>query len=280
MALRQADRHIGAGRTLAASRACAAALALMLAACQTPPPPPGVVVPQASEDVARPGDAGDSVEAGLEGTVAPAEGAPPRPPRGARLIGLEIAVENPPEELLDPAGAGVLVLKRRGDEGTRLLAFLDGALSVHALPPGAYAVRGVAGFDCGPLAIAVPPGEAPVYFGRLTLSVGPEGERAVLRGAGVAEPADLVRFAALFGGEEARVDPRPLLQDAEIACRRAPWLVARPDIDPSVRVLTPFEIAQLVILGGAFGAVTGAAAAVGSVVFISGTAGSLLFLGF
>ncbi|MEL7140211.1 MAG: hypothetical protein AAFP67_14240, partial [Pseudomonadota bacterium] len=188
-----------------------------------------------------------------------------------------------PEELLDPAGAGVLLLKRRGDQGTRLLAFLDDALSVHALPPGAYAVRGIAGFDCGPLGLAIGPGTeatAPLYLGRLTLTVDPSGERAILRGGSVPDPAEIERFATLFGGDGARVDPRPYLAGREVACRRAPWLVARPDIDPSVRVLTPFEIAQLVILGGAFGALTGAAAAVGSVVFVSGTAGGFLFLGF
>lgn len=263
-----------------ASRAAVLVLAFGLGACITPPPPEGVVTPRASE----PGPAtveDDAPEA------PPSAGQPIQPPSGTRLVGLEIAVEDPPEELLDPSGAGVLLLTRQGERGRGLLAFLDDALSVHALPPGAYRIIGVAGFDCGPLGLAVGPGDgttatpAPLYLGRLTLRVDESGERAVLSGDGtVPDTATLERFATLFGGDEARVDPRPLLAGEEVACRRAPWLVARPDIDPSVRVLTPFEIAQIIILGGAFGALTGAAAAVGSVVFVSGTAGGFLFLGF
>ncbi|MEO0957696.1 MAG: hypothetical protein AAFY66_04395 [Pseudomonadota bacterium] len=277
---------MAAGRLAKLARcAGSAALLLVIAGCMSPPPPEGVIAPQATEPRSEPvaAEDGDDASASNSAGDAAAPPAAPEVPIGARLVGLEIAVENPPEELLDPAGAGVLLLKRRGDQGTRLLAFLDDALSVHALPPGAYDVRGIAGFDCGPLGLAIGPGTeatAPLYLGRLTLTVDPSGERAILRGGGVPDPAELERFATLFGGDGARVDPRPYLAGREVACRRAPWLVARPDIDPSVRVLTPFEIAQLVILGGAFGALTGAAAAVGSVVFVSGTAGGFLFLGF
>ncbi|MEM8760050.1 MAG: hypothetical protein AAGE83_06980 [Pseudomonadota bacterium] len=276
---------MAAGRLAKLARgAGSTALLLVIAGCMSPPPPEGVIAPQATEPVSEPATVdGDDASASNSAEGAAALPGAPEVPSGARLVGLEIAVENPSEELLDPAGAGVLLLKRRGDQGTRLLAFLDDALSVHALPPGAYAVRGIAGFDCGPLGLAIGPGTeatAPLYLGRLTLTVDPSGERASLRGGSVPDPAELERFATLFGGDGARVDPRPYLAGREVACRRAPWLVARPDIDPSVRVLTPFEIAQLVILGGAFGALTGAAAAVGSVVFVSGTAGGFLFLGF
>ncbi|MEL6766927.1 MAG: hypothetical protein AAFP17_07080 [Pseudomonadota bacterium] len=262
----------------ARTAAVSLALTLALTACMTPPPPEGVVNPRASEPGPAPAASGEGAPINA--------GEPIQPPRGTRLVGVEIAVENPPEELLDPAGAGVLLLKRQGQPGLGLLAFLDDALSVHALPPGAYRIAGVAGFDCGPLGLAVGPGDgtgappAPLYLGRLTLTVDASGERAVLAGGTVPDTAELARFATLFGGDEALVDPRPLLSGREVTCRRAPWIVARPDIDPSVRVLTPFEIAQIIILGGAFGALTGAAAAVGSVVFVSGTAGGLLFLGF
>ncbi|MEM7526179.1 MAG: hypothetical protein AAF416_00700 [Pseudomonadota bacterium] len=253
----------------------AIAAVVLVSACQGPPPPPPGLVAPAAEDLD-----GAAVDAG-----------PIAPPAGERFLGLRITVENPPPELLDPKGAGVVTVRRPGDAAPRRLIFANGVLSVHALPPGPWRIMTIAGYACGPLGLPVPPGEGPIALGDITLAL-PEVDPALsddaadlaaegrLTGGSTLTPDDLALFAGLFGEDGSVVAPRPLLQDGARRCRRWPRAASRPDIDPTVRRLTIGEQVQIGILAAAFGALTGGAAAVGSFVFVSGTAGGFLFLAF
>ncbi|MCL5779137.1 hypothetical protein M1105_19415 [Limibaculum sp. FT325] len=236
-------------------------VALTLAGCATAPPK-GLAPPAASE------------ASGSEVAV------PPAPPPDGRLVALRVAVENPPEGLLDEQGAGVLTLRREGERAPIRLVFGDGALGLYALPRGIYRIERVAGYDCGPLHLVLAPGETPLALGQLSLALGGErdGERGALAG-GPATSGDIARIAALSGTDPAAVDAVPLERRRGISCRRDPRAVSRPDIDPTIRKLTPTEIALTVVLGGLIGAAGGYAIAAGSFVFVSGAGGGLIFFG-
>ncbi|MEM6972959.1 MAG: hypothetical protein AAF577_09140 [Pseudomonadota bacterium] len=274
-------------------RAGGLALTTALVACADPPPPAGIVDPAA---IVAP--AGGEVEVGNGGGGAAEGGAPLATTLPAslatssahRLVGLTITLENPPAALLDARGAGVIEVIRTDTRETARLVFLNGALTAHALTPGPWRIRAIAGQHCGFIDLPVPRDIAagaggiadPISAGALTLSfsTGAEiGAPARLSGR-LASPEDLARLATLSGGDSAATQPRPLLRPgAEALCKHIDLAVSRPDIDPAIEVLTPLQIAEMVLVLGAFGAITGAAAATGSVAFVSG-GGGLVFAAF
>ncbi|MEM6679235.1 MAG: hypothetical protein AAF675_15335 [Pseudomonadota bacterium] len=263
-------------------------LVLAMAGCAEPPPPSGLLPPAAVEAgvAAGPSEPG-SFSDGAEPGPLMLDDAAARAAAGARLAGLRVTLINAPEGLLDERGAGVITLRRPAD-GMRLrMIFVDGALALHALPPGAWRVETVAGFACEAVHILVPPvtpgqSQRPLALGAITLAVAPDGSGARLQGT-VPTREDLAVLAGLVRdqgvGSEA-VDARPMERGAGAPCVRRPRAVTRPDIDPTVRLMTLGEKVQLGVLLAILGAATGGAAAVGSVVFVSGAGAGVLFLGF
>lgn len=243
--------------TAARPATCAAAIcALMLTACATPPPK-GLAPPAAID-----GQKGGGGELSV-------------PPDG-RLVAFRVSVETPPEELLDEQDAGVLTLRREGVRDPIRLVFLNGALGVYALRSGIYRVDTIAGYHCGELYLLVAPKDEPVALGGLELAVYDEAEAELAGRLPTLE--DIERIASLTGADTPAVDAEPLERRSGIACTRRPRAVSRPDVDPTIRKLTPAEIAGTVVLVGLLGAATGGAAATGSIVFVSGSAGGVLLL--
>ncbi|MDT8343392.1 MAG: hypothetical protein RQ752_03055 [Thermohalobaculum sp.] len=242
-----------------------ALLALLLSACAATPPK-GLALPAATEGGGAAAEApGDAVRGVL------------RAPPGGRLVALRVTVTDPPPGLLDDRGAGVLTLRRAGEREPIRLVFLDGALGLYPLRAGIYRVETVAGFDCGDIHLVLAPGEAPLALGGLDLALG-DAAAGTLSGR-LATPGDLDTFARLAGTDAAAIAVEPLERRQGIACTRHARAASRPDIDPTVRKLTPGEIAGVIVLGGLVGAAGGYAIAAGSFVFVSGTGGGALFLG-
>ena len=239
----------------------AAAIALLLAACAPPPAPKGLAPPTASE--AAPGGS--------------RQGARIAAPPDARLVGLRVSVDNAPPDLLDDGGAGVLTFRRQGEREPIRLVFANGALGVYALPRGIYRIESVAGHRCGDVSFVLGPGSAPLSLGGIALDFR-NGTAGTLSGR-LPLPEDIERIAGLIGEDARTIAARPPLRGGGIPCARDSRAVSRPDIDPTIRRLTPAEIAGTVVLGGLLAAAGGAAIATGTFVFLSGSAGGLLFLG-
>ncbi|MEM9780966.1 MAG: M15 family metallopeptidase [Pseudomonadota bacterium] len=235
--------------------------AVHIAACAEPPPPDGIVQPAAIS-----GSAKAATPAVIE--------------RSHRLVGLRIEIEQPPEGLLDDTAAGVIEMLRVDTGETARLVFIDGALTAHALAPGPWRIRAIAGQHCGFIDLPVPPGAGPLLAGDLILSFPARAESdddARMTGRLPAR-ADIQTLSDFGDGTPASVDVRPLIGDgAARPCRHIDLAVARPDIDPSIERLTPLQIAELVFVGAVLGAATGGAAAAGSISFVSG-GGGLFFL--
>ena len=198
-------------------------------------------------------------------------------PPDRQLMALRISVENPPPELLDPQGAGVVTLVRGPGGAPRHLVFVNGALGVYALEPGAWRIASIAGHACGPLDVVLSPGAPPQALGELTLS--PSGGGASLSGR-PPTPEDLAQISTLVQADSSALDARPLERGSR-PCTREATAVSRPDIDPTVPEVTPLEIAGGVLLFAILGAASGAALATssGTFVFTSGSAGGLLLIG-
>ena len=231
--------------------------ALLLSACATRPPE-GILPPEASET-----QTADAVR----GTTI-------RLPPDRRLVAMRVVVNDPPPELLDEQGAGVVTVRRVSDREPIHLVFVNNALSVHALKSGAYRVESIAGFDCGTFDLPVALSDAPLALGTLTLDIYDETEAALL--GNVPTPDELTGIAGLLDTEAAAVESDPLERGAGISCVRDTLAVSRPDVDPTIRKLTPLEIAGGIFFAGLIG---GALAASSSFVFISGPAGALLLIG-
>ncbi|MEM9045827.1 MAG: hypothetical protein AAGC81_14145 [Pseudomonadota bacterium] len=199
-------------------------------------------------------------------------------PVDGRLAALKITINDPPRDLLDDQGAGILTLKQKGRRDADRLIFLNGNLSAFALDPGVYRIEAIAGYDCGDLFLVFPDRDAPVALGELTLSI--TGERTATLSGGIPAPEDLETIAALIGEDPAEIESQPLERRQGIRCERAAWAASRPDIDPNARVLTPLEIAEGVVLFAIVGAISGAAIASGSFVFATGSAGGFVGAGF
>ena len=257
--------------------------ALLLAACAGPPPE-GLAPPVASEagPVVLPDDTAANQTAPDQATDQAR--AAISLPGGARLVALEVTLPAPPPDLLDDQQAGVITLTAKtlpGEARARTarprpirLVFVNGALGLHALRPGAYAIETIAGYDCGPLGLAVPPGDAPIALGSLTLD-GTDSHGAFLSG-GTLTPDDLARVADLAGTDPAAIDADPLERGSAIPCAYRPRAVSRPDFDPTVKRLTALEVAGGLMFGGI---VAAALVAGSSVAFVSGPLGGFLLLG-
>ena len=237
-------------------RLASMAVGVLLSACVTYAPE-GVAPPEATEASA------DPIRISL--------------PPDRQLISLRITVEEPPSELLDPQGAGVITLVRGNGGAPRHLVFINGALGVYALEPGGWRIASIAGHDCGALEVVLRSGAAPVALGDLQLR--PVGEAATLSGS-PPTPEDLTQISGLIESNPAALDARPLVRGTR-RCGFKPNAVSRPDIDPTVPEVTPLEIAGGVLLFAILGAATGGALAAssGTFVFTSGSAGGLLLVG-
>jgi hypothetical protein len=212
------------------------------------------------------------------GAAAPGQSLMAGLPRDLRLTALTVTVRNAPPGLLDDAGAGVLTLRTAGAFEAVRPVFVNDALSVHLIRAGAYRVEGIAGYRCRDLFLDLPPGDAPLALGGLVLDVFDETE-ATLSGT-LPTRDDLARIATLTGEPEDAIVSEPLERRSGVPCRRDPRAASRPDIDPTFKQLTPAEMATIGALTLMFGGIAGAAIATGTFVFLAGTGGGFLFLGF
>ncbi|MEM8791260.1 MAG: hypothetical protein AAGE80_06565 [Pseudomonadota bacterium] len=229
----------------------------------TPPPPSGLVRPSASDTL-------PTTEAGTEA----AQPASFQIPSEGQLAALKITIENPPEDLLDEQGAGILTLRQKGRRDADRLIFLNGSLNVFALDPGIYRIDAIGGYRCGELFLILPPREEPLALGHLTLT--PTGEKTAMLSGGIPAPEDLENVAALIGATADEIASQPLERRQGIRCERVVWAASRPDIDPNARVLTPLEVAEGVLFLAVLGAISGGAIATGSFVFASGSGGAFV----
>jgi hypothetical protein len=142
--------------------------------------------------------------------------------------------------VLDTTAPISVELVRAGAEEPVTLAFTDGDLAMHELPPGRYAVTRIGGLSCTGLDFELAPGAAPRALGTLRAEIIRTDYDVALVSGSPATPADLAQL-----GGTAESDPLAVHRQALCHSSRDGDGTQFHDMSPAEQVMT-------VILFGGF----------------------------
>lgn len=180
---------------------------------------------------------------------------PPEAGAGPVPVALRLTLAGDTAPVLDAEGTGHIELARDGADEPVSLAFGNGALAMHELPPGSYEITRLGPLHCKGLDFEV--AAAPRYLGSLEAELVRSRYHVALMSRPLAAPGDVATLAERAGTSAEAVDARPL-EVSEIApCALGPDgpVVTWEDLTLGEKVIlgtSAAALCALAVAGGGF----------------------------